>query len=265
MAGTYYDIGVATPIANIAAALTAKYGAYNDPANLNGYREHDNSAEYLLFECAAIAGNRFIRLRWTSTTLQHQWGTARSGANTLTNPIDFGGTYTSTSAMTAIHLVLHDDAYFICTDGGNNTGARFALIGKLSNGEFGVWGASYSSNGLASALRHVGLRADNITNTIRCDLMLFSSPMLSAADKLITQPIVMIDNSNRRIMLDGAIPITFNNVVNVAFNGAVSTPIKAANFLMSGGQLVWLIDPELSSNIWMAHSAIMSEFEPEPE
>ena len=266
MAGTLYDIGVVTPIANIAAALTDKYGVYNDPANLNGYREHDSSAEYLLFECAAIAGNRFIRLRWTSTTLQHQWGTARSGANTLTSPIDFGGTYTTVSAFTHIQLVLHDDTYFLCSDGGaaSRMGTRSVIIGKLSNNEYGCYGSGYP---VTAAWDFATFTCYNMTTAVRClpmDILSFN--FRSAANEIYKQNIVLMTYDTFQPILNGAALVWFNNVLNIGHNATLRSYILGTNFLIGQGwQGMGLPDISSgSSHSTLGFSALYAEYTPAP-
>ena len=264
MAGTYYDIGVVTPIANIAAALTDKYGVYNDPANLNGYREHDNSAEYLLFECAAIAGNRFIRLRWHSETLEHQWGTGRSAENTLTSPIEFCGAYTVGSSFTRLDLVLHDDSYFICSEGGSRAGARVAIIGELSNGEYGIFGANTSSVGHSYSGSNYHIY--NITTNTMLDAPnFFNGDMYTSADKIMQQNIALVDCGTRRILLDGMEdPIVFNNIVNVGHNASLDTIVLGTNFLISGGRLIWNTNPVVLASYYRGLSGLMATFTPAP-
>ena len=255
MAGTYYSIGVVTPIANIATALLDKYGAFADPANLNGYNELLKTAEYLIFTCAAI-NDKYIRIRWNSSTIEHQWGTGWAGgaATTITAAIDFGTVYTSISANTRIDLVLHPNTYFLTTEGGSRSGQRAVIIGELSNGEYGVAGASGPQIQYS-----VSTGVYNTTQSKECITQGFMSNLYTSTDKIYKQSIIMVEWPVCRLMVDDmGDPIVFLNVYNMAHNFLLNTIVKGTTFLMScGGLAMSRVANFVSATAWMSeHEAV---------
>jgi len=136
MANSYFAIGLTSSIAEIAAALTAKYSS--------GVTIHYTNTSYIVFTCPAIS-NKVIKIYapGSSNTPYVYYGDAWTSTTTITNQVVFTGYQSGTCS--GIQLVLGTNFMFFQAFS-SAVVIVTALVGQLSNGHFVCIGGIGTSN-----------------------------------------------------------------------------------------------------------------------
>jgi|GEM_PF-7030537 len=217
MANTYYSVNTSTPIADVSAALTDKYGA--------GVTIHYETANYLVFTCAAIT-NKVIKLYYYSGSwFGFFYGDAWTSGTTITNQVQFGG-YGSGTA-TAIHLVLGTSFFFLCYLMSNTPYSGVVIIGELTNG-------NHVAVGLMGDATYAGYycKARDTVTGIDLRLITISHTLCDTTNKLYKQPVILATAAGVAEM-NGNSFATISGLYNISYRTSNNTLIKGPNSLMS--------------------------------
>jgi hypothetical protein len=211
----YYDCGTSLELIN--AALQDYYGA--------GVTIHSSSSTVLIFSCAAIS-DKVIKLTMTSSRLYAYYGDSYdSGAGDITNPVNFGGTYNSSSVSKA-HVILGDTSLFInCLWGTINS--KIVIVGQLSDGTFAVAGMAGNSIAPYCADCFAYRTAGQAGFTLLSNLP--DAP--TEAGKIFKVPLYIIQAGGVPVV--GGVPVSFKGISACTRRLGSSTLFKGSGYFIS--------------------------------
>jgi hypothetical protein len=231
MTNKYYSIGVATPIANIDAALIDKYGAYHETTNPTGALIHYSAAAGMVFSCSRLS-NKVIKVLWSASCLLHSYGDAWTSGTTITNEIAFTSTST-VGTSSEIHLILGDYTYLVNLLQGTQI-SRLALIGKMTNDDYGVLGLS----GVNNSTYYANCIGRNTTTGAAMRPSTWDIPFTGADGKLYRQRPAMYAHGGIGVQVnsDGSFAF-FQDVYNASYSNAANILVLGATFLLTTGNM----------------------------
>lgn len=233
MAITKYSVTTSSnQLIDLASVLSTHYGA--------GVTIHMSSASNLIFSCPAIS-NRVIKLaRIHSTWLTYCYyvGTGFEGSATIPNQKPFSGqTDYSSSNTNGGFEVIAGDSWLVITHPNNVYGVFVSIIGKLTNGEYMVYGGASSSS---TSNSYSPVSTPIITGAVSdtsVRIVGFDSAFTTPDNKIYKMPLVASDSSDKALLnADGSLA-TFRNMCSVSYVHSLNAPQMSNGYILLPGNL----------------------------
>jgi len=218
MANAYSSISLTTPIADIKAALIAKYGGGNVTV-------HYETTAYLIFGCTDIA-DKVIKIYWASSQLRIYYGDAWTSGSTITNEVQFAGHNLGTTSE--IHLVLGTNLFYLALLS-SSINSMVAIIAKMSNNDYICIGLI----GTSTAAYNANSKGRNTTDATDLKFVTLNSKFTSSTGTLYKQNVIIVkSDGSAEVNGDGGLA-TIADLFNISHSLTVATLLKGTNYLMS--------------------------------
>mgnify|MGYP000850270049 CR=1 FL=1 len=219
MANTYYSISLTAPIADIKAALIAKYSG--------GVTTYYTDANNWIFSCPAIS-DKVLKI-YFSSGLCFYYGDAWTSGSTITNSVQFAGYNVGTTSI--IHLVLGTNLFYMCYLQ-TTILSGVVVIAKMSNNNYiclGLSGTNQSYNTYC--------RGRDTTSAVDIVPISLSSAFMGTSNKLYKQSLLVLKlDGTVEVNSDGSLA-SIVDLYSISYITSTSTLLKSTSYLMSSAPM----------------------------
>ncbi len=207
---------IITSVADIAAALTDKYGA--------GVTIHHSTTDGIIFSCAAISNKVIFITNYVH--LYTRYGDAFDGSTNVTNPIDFGGD-NYYSIPTQKLLLLADNSLLMYNNKPADANAgKLLIVSKLSNDNYIHLGAT-SYGGYSG-----GCKGYITPGNIDCNIVVPNGSILGGGGELYKTKIYVSSLLNvAQLNIDGSLAYLLD--IEVSYSQYFE-PVVTSEYVLAG-------------------------------